>query len=178
MTQPSKDPSLGEHKQSPAITLAVWAIAGMIFLLPGAVLGIGLWKVAQVRAAKHHLVVTGEVLSSEVERLADTGTRIGEPTTYTYRPRVRYRYTVDGTGRTGTQVTLLDESASEAWASDISGQFRPGDQVPVHYDPLRPEHSYLIPGGADFLPWVLVTIGGLPYVFAIGAWWRRRARGS
>lgn len=146
--------------------IMVWAWAGLLLAAPTTTVGVGVAKLVAAHRASAYPVAMGRVETSNVERLRDDGTRIGDLTTYTYRPVVRYRFEVEGQSRIGTRATLLGESASEAWAAEITTRYPPGAIVGVHYDPDDPSIAYLEMAGGSTLPWVLIVMGGLP----LAAW--------
>lgn len=159
-----------------AIKAMAWGIVSLIAAFPVALLLIGAWQVVRVQRAASYATAVGEVLQTDVEAIRDDGTGVGERATYTYRPRVRYAYSVAGVRHVGSQVTVLGEASSEAWAQGVAAQFAPGQQVDVRYDPAHPERTYLIAGGSPVLPWVLILMGGLPITYAGLRWWRQRPR--
>ena len=65
-----------------------------------------------------------------------------------YRPRIRYRYRVDGEQYLGDQITLRQrsEALSRDSAERIIARYPEGCPVTVYHHPRRPGHSVLEPG--------------------------------
>jgi Protein of unknown function (DUF3592) len=163
-----------DTEPSVSIKVLAWGIAGLFYAFPVALIAFGSWQAWRVQQAVGYATTVGEVLHSEVERVRDEGSRIGEPTTYTYRPRVEYAYSVEGVHRVGSRVTILDEASSERWAEGIARRYAPGQRVNVRYDRAHPEQTYLIEGGAQVWPWVTILMGTLILLWFGMNWWRQR----
>lgn len=91
--------------------------------------------------------VTGEVKSVEVQSgPCPEGRRRGRPGHW---PLVRVDYSVDGREYTCEQLAARHTCyRNAAEAGVICAIYRPGQQVPVWYDPQQPATGYLVPGGA------------------------------
>ena len=91
----------------------------------------------RLRCSKKWLQTDGELLSSSVERDSDG----------TGWPRVRYRYTVDGTNYVRKRVCLGGELAMTGTTSGAKAtvaEYPPGSTVTVYYDPHKPKRSCLL----------------------------------
>jgi len=108
-----------------------------------------LWGFTDFRASlatKDWPSVTGEVLSSSVER-------VGRPGSKTRAPRVTYAYTVDGVRYEGDRLSFRSYSSrrvSNNRAGVIASRYDEGAPVEVHYDPDRPSEAVLIPETDSF----------------------------
>lgn len=147
-----------------------------LLLLPTIVLVVGLRQAATLAGAGRDPVVDGVVLRSEVVRLEDPGIRIGEPSTFTWRPVVTYSFSYAGKRHVGRRVSLFNEAASEAWASDVAATYTPGEVLRVRLRKGNPATPYLTRGGGPLVPATLITLGALPLIwFAVGSLSARRA---
>lgn len=153
--------------------ISVRLVVGLLLALPTIVFSLGAYKLWQFVGAARDSSVPGVVVSSSVEELVDPGSRRGEPTTNTYRPRVTYSYFAQGRQRTGSAVTLFQEAGSEAWARDVASGYAPGDRVPVFLHRHEADRPYLTRGGGVLIPLTLIALGGLPLGWFASAKFRR-----
>jgi hypothetical protein len=112
-------------------------------------------------------VVTG----SRLETMPCGGTCRGGPS---YRPRVTYRYVVDGTIYTSEQVTSLNEAGSASWASGLLDYYAMPHGPMAHYDPANPAAAYL--QASRTWPYWLIALAPLGVGLVFGAVLLRRAR--
>ena len=115
---------------------------------------------------------SGEIVSTRVETMPCSGACKGGPG---YRPRVLYRYAVDGRAYASERVTSLDDVGSMRWASQVAERYVPHRQAVVHYSPTAPAQAYLEASPTRWL-WLLATVPlGLTCCLA-GAMWRGNQR--
>jgi hypothetical protein len=91
----------------------------------------------------------GVILASCVEE-DDSRNAVGK-VAVTFMPVVSYEYTVLGKTYHGTKVTLGTSGFNYIDASNISKRFPEGAQVPVFYNPAKPEEAVLAPRAAGGL---------------------------
>ena len=88
---------------------------------------------------------------------------------WTYRAKVEYQYTVEGTTYEGDRVSFAGRVSTnnEADALEVIATYREGSKVAVYYDPADPEEAVLEPGltGMVFL---FPVIGGVFLVIGLG----------
>ena len=135
--------------------------------ITGAFVGIVVWQAARALHAEARFARTeGTVLSSEVHAKRDSdGT--------TYRPLIRYRYTVDGKTYENDRYDFLGGSSSLRGRSKrIVAAHPPGRPTTVYYDPDDPQEAVLTTavGQMTFFialflqPFIVVGLGMLGYV--------------
>lgn len=101
--------------------------------------------VAASKAEKSWPTTTGTVKTAQVTRPLSGDQRPG----LGYEPQVTYEFAVDGKTFAGNRVGVIPQQGySQAHASQIVEQNKPGAQVTVHYDPANPAHSTLKPAAA------------------------------
>jgi hypothetical protein len=124
----------------PTLFGLVFAAAGLFFMVLICVLP----AVETLRAVTWP-TTTGRV--AEVARKNVTDDSGGNDT---YRPLVRYTYSVAGKQYEHDSPFLHDTSSSATgWIEPVLARYRPGQDVVVHYDPADPAHSALelrVPG--------------------------------
>lgn len=72
---------------------------------------------------------------------------------------VTYSYAVNGKTYTGHDVNV----AASGDADQIAATYPKGKQVPVYYNPQKPEEAVLEQGGAGLWVWGIVGLGCLAY---------------
>jgi hypothetical protein len=109
---------------------------------------------SQDHAMRAHVPVTANVLSRDIESNSDSdGT--------TYRPVVKYRYTVNGRSYESDQVTVLKEASGHSWATGVLARIPSGDTVRAYYDPADPSSAFLL-RETSFFPYIFILF---PMVF-------------
>ena len=124
------------------------------------------------RRERTSLQTSGEVVSTRVETMPCYGACKGGPG---YRPRVLYRYAVDGRAYTSERVTSLDDVGSMRWASQVAERYVPRQQVVVRYSPTTPAQAYLEASPTRWL-WLLATVPLALTCCLAGAMWRKNQR--
>jgi hypothetical protein len=113
-------------------------------------------------AQRRFLTTEGEVLASRIRQHTD-----GEGGT-TYRPIIRYRYTVNGRQHTSKRYDFADfGTGNRGHVAGIVDAHPPGKRVTVYYDPDDPAQAVLhveLPGLQYFLlvflqPFVVIGLG-------------------
>lgn len=132
-------------------------LVGEIFLLVGVAVGaVIVWQLIKGMRSKNWPTALGVVTDAQVSmHYDDEGTRM-------YKPEVAYRYDADGLEYNGNKRTFGEYSSSNRRrAEKIVGQYRPGSQVQVYYNPEDPGVAVLEPGTS----WVLAIFLLFPVVF-------------
>ena len=115
----------------------------------------------------------GTILASELTRVADD-----EGDGDTYKPKIRYRYHVDGREYTSVRYDLLDGSTSAKSAQQAIVDRHPvGSTAVVYYDPDDPSRAVLDRSVSPMMwflllflqPFILVGAGFLVAVFLVPA---------
>ena len=133
----------------------MWIFSG-IFLIPSSIL-LAISIRHFIRALKSESWPTVEALitRSQVSENRDEGT--------TYRPDIRFSYTVDKTAYESERIHLgWPLSAGKNWAESVVARFPLGSRVLAKVDPSDPTFCVLEPGAKKIL------IGGIAFfgVFA------------
>ena len=157
----------------PPVKIPVGAF--LILFLPLS-LAASIWAAGSIREAARRERGTrqtaGEIISSRVEALPCYGTCKGGRS---YRPRVSYRYTIDGRPYTSERVTPLGDAGRFAWAANVVSKYPPRQSAVVHYNPAEPGFAYL-EASPMWSRWLLATVPlALTCCFA-GAMWERNGR--
>jgi hypothetical protein len=126
---------------SPIAELAIFpVISGLISVYCGAT---GYSNYVAAVATRHWRSTEGTVLSSEVEEVVRN---TGKGARFSYRPRIRYQYTVDSTTHEGERIFFGAENPN-SWtpgsAREIVGLYSPGAKCRVFVDPERAEETVL-----------------------------------
>jgi hypothetical protein len=118
-----------------------WIIGGIV-----AALAIMMWRGYQDRRASPQWpTVTGRVVSSRVA--AQNETNDGHTFTREWQVEVNYTYTVNGQPFKNNRIrALLPRFSTEDEALAVQKRFPAGAEVPVFYDPGKPQSSVLIAG--------------------------------
>jgi uncharacterized protein DUF3592 len=134
----------------------------------------------QWRKLRTYLPVPANVVSTGVAGSVESTTvSTGTPgqssaTACYYTPVVTYRYAVNGKEYTSSQVRPGSESATwSSYASRITEQYAPGQEVEAYYNPTDPSDAflrreygtltYIVPAAA-VIGWIL-TLGFLYFAF-------------
>lgn len=165
---PKTDPSRAVPARTPVGTF-------LILLLPLS-LAATVWAGRTIREAARRertsRQTSGEIISTRVETMPCYGTCKGGPG---YRPRVLYRYAVDGRTYNSERVTSLGDVGSIGWATTVANRYGPHQAAVVHYSPAAPAEAYLESSPMKWL-WLLATVPlGLTCCLA-GAMWHRNRR--
>ena len=114
------------------IVLAAGGFFFLSVLLTGLWLGVssGRWPTTE-----------GQILESRVE--LDLKSTSSIPS---YRPRVRYRYRVNGKEYTSEKLTYKGYSTVQEVVQEMVRPYRIGSSVQVHYHPRHPARAVLEPG--------------------------------
>jgi len=117
----------------PVALLFVWLGVGAL-ALAGVLAGMWLWTFTT------YVPVRGRVLSVRVNEYGDGGG------TKTYRPVVRYAYSVDGAKYESKRYGPVDEPGWRSWAEAAAGRYEPGESCVVYYARGDPSRSVLSRG--------------------------------
>lgn len=124
----------------------------ILALLLGALELVGLSKV--IREAwmlATYRPVTAVVLSTDVEARQPLG--FGR----TFRPSIRYRFTVGDATYESDRVTPLGEGRRGQWAYQVVGRFAVGESVTIYHDTGDPSSAFLLRERSWF-PWLFVVL--------------------
>ena len=125
-----------------------WGCVGA-FLAVFVATGLGLFGSEVYRIATWE-PVSARILSTDIKAVrGDKGT--------SYRPVIRYRYSINGAQYVSDQVLPLTVSASYRWATQLRDRFRRGDSVTAYVNPSRPSSAYLV-RDVSLLPLMFVAI--------------------
>lgn len=131
--------------------MPVATIVGAILLAGGSAgVGYGLWNLWQGASSPKWPTVTGQVVSSDLQRSRDRQGMV------TYRAEVAYKYEVGGQTYASDRVFFGDQLQT-SWATGPVREverYHPGSQVQVFYDPNKPSRSVLEPGA----PWQVYVV--------------------
>ncbi len=136
------------------------------YFIPLVLLGIAALLLGKGWATFDHslqLVKTTEVAEGAVQRMVPyLGGRIGKGNSLVYLPEVKF------TTASGRSVQFQSREVRRA------DHFRPGDRVPVRYDPAQPEQAVIATFSALWaLPLIYAASGALLLLF--GGWFLKRA---
>ena len=81
-------------------------------------------------------------------------------------PDIRYTYSVDTRRFNGSRLEVVTYSSNTSYASDAVAEFREGSDVPVYFDPARPESSVLR-SGANWVAYALPLLSAIMIVFGL-----------
>lgn len=160
----------------PAVSPVKIPVGAFLILFLPLSLAASIWSAGSIREAARRERGTrqtaGEIISSRVEALPCYGTCKGGRS---YRPRVSYRYTIDGRPYTSERVTPLGDAGRFAWAANVVSKYPPRQSAVVHYNPAEPGFAYL-EASPMWSRWLLATVPlALTFCFA-GAMWERNRR--
>jgi|GEM_PF-1941469 len=132
---------------------------GAFILVPGifALVGIA-FAINQRHVIKTYHPVQAIVLSHHIATISD---RNGD----TYKPVIRYEYTIKGHRYTSQRVNIMQDSASYSWAERVVDRYPVGRKCKAWFDPQKPEVAVL-DRTASFIPSGLMLFT-LPF-FAVG----------
>jgi hypothetical protein len=148
----------------------------------GALLLVGgfLVVVGVVPTVSHNIAVQENQPTEATVQSTDVAVKTDDDGDRSYRPVVRYEYTVDGRSYTNDNVFpggFRRWQGTRAWAERIADQYDAGDRVTVQYRPGQPADTYLRDDGLPDSWWfgvvtILVLGGGGAGLVATG--FRRR----
>jgi hypothetical protein len=111
----------------------------------------------------------GTVVSAEVRRVvSEAGASDGAVNSVTYEPYVKYAYAVAGRAyehdkfASAAQWAMREPADAEA----IVRGYPVGHQVPVFYNPSRPDDAVLVPGGSSG-NWYFLLVGCVLFVASV-----------
>src|SRR5262249_50996946 len=81
-------------------------------------------------------------------------------------PDVRYTYSVGTSEFNGSRLEIVTYSSNTSYASDALAEFREGSEVPVYFDPTRPECSVLR-RGPNWVAYGLPLVSALMILFGV-----------
>jgi Protein of unknown function (DUF3592) len=91
----------------------------------------------------------------------------------TWKPVIKYTYSVSGAEYSSYRVAALEQSASQNWALSISRRFPAGAAITAWYDPRKPSDA-IIDRHLATIPFIMMGImGGVLLLFAAAV---KRAR--
>lgn len=103
----------------------------------------------------------GVVLSTGLARMRHT-----RSSARSFRPVIRYRYTVNGTDHhSAVLIHGMTCGGNEGWARRIIDAYPPGAPVTVLHHPTQPERACL-KATFGFFGWVLVVLAALLFLLA------------
>lgn len=151
------------------------AILGIVFIVVGGIaLALGIVQYKNGEDTKSWTATTAQVTSTDIEQNTtthrDSNGRRSESTTY--KPVVRYEYSVDGTTYTSDRVKIGGVNGSQDRASDVIARYPVGDEVTAYVAPGNPESAVLEQGADRTFVYLFGGIGGLftvVGVIALGA---------
>jgi hypothetical protein len=155
--------------------IAMFTAAAALFIAIGA--NLALEQQRKIDAAR---AVPGVVVSAEVRENTTTDTKNRRTTTY--RPIVRYHYSIGNSIFGSDRVFPITQETSGRRAREIVERFRPGANVTVWYDPANRDptklsDSFLIREW-DFSPYFLILCAMTFFATGLGFWaagpWRRQ----
>lgn len=130
-----------------------WWSGIIMCLFALALFGVGGWMAwDQASMVESACPVQATVLARSIEAVPHRGTSPDS-----YRPQVRYRYVVDRISYESDQVTPLQYSSSESWASAMLGRVPTNSIVTAYYHPTDPSAAYLL-REISFLPYIFVLV--------------------
>lgn len=113
--------------------------AQVILLIVGiGMAGFGTWSwFEEKRLLADAVEVAAEVLETRVERKRSRRST-------SYRPVVRFRFTLDGKTHESDRVTPLDFSGTSSWADEMVARFPVGSTPKAWVNPSSPDKAYLV----------------------------------
>jgi len=143
------------------------------------VLGLLLGGFGVLPTYEHNVAVQeGEPTTATVQS-TDIDVDVDDDGDESYEPIVVYQYTVDGVEYESDNTfpgRFTRTRESRSWAEGIVGQYEPGDEVTIHYDPGNPGNAYLRNDGLPstwFLGAAYVLLAALAGVWLIRQGFRR-----
>ncbi|MDB5320632.1 MAG: hypothetical protein JWN40_2263 [Phycisphaerales bacterium] len=150
--------------------IAMFTAAAALFIAIGA--NVVLDQQHKIDAARP---VPGVVSFAEVRENTITDTKNRRTTTY--RPIVRYHYSVGDAVFGNDHVFPITQETSARRAKEVVERHKVGTSVTVWYDPIRPSEAFLIRDW-DFSPYLLILCAMTFLATGLGFWaagpWRRR----
>lgn len=122
-------------------------VVGVWFVFIGGVTSVlFLGELLEARKSSSWPTVRCTVISATVNRHPPRGKHA------TYRPDIRYAYSVEGASYVGDRVFLGDASReNEYWVRGIVARYPPDATVNVYYNPDDPSMAVLEPGATWFI---------------------------
>jgi hypothetical protein len=145
--------------RNPRVLIAT-SIAMTITLI--IIVGVMASRFAKQAGARNWPQVAGTVVRTEIDEELRRNRA-------TFRPRVFYRYEVEGVERMGDRIRLIDPSTSHQGALDRVNKYQAGSNVWVQYDPDDPDTALLETGigRSEVIGMAALSIG----LFAVAANW-------
>lgn len=85
-----------------------------------------------------------------------------------YRPRIRYRYRVDGRDLEGERLRVREQASSDREAVEaVAAGYSVGGEVVVRYDPEDPSQSMVVPGPPENAELWLLAFGAFGAIGAV-----------
>jgi hypothetical protein len=112
----------------------------------------------EARASSHWPSVPGRITSTRTVMIPGRHGSSG--------PDVRYAYSVGTSRFNGSRLEVVTYSSNTSYAGDAVAEFREGSDVPVYYDPARPESSVLRPG-ANRVAYLLPLVSAMMVLFGV-----------
>jgi hypothetical protein len=168
------------------MVLGAIVLGAILVLVGGIALALGVNDYRDGEATSSWPSTTARVLASEIhedtDRVRNSNGR--SRTRTTYKPEVRYEYTVDGTIYHGNRIRIGDYSGGEDRANETVNRYPAGSEVTVYHD-LGDSGSAVLEQGADRTG--VYFFGGIGAGFSVigpaaltfgGVFLRRVTRGS
>lgn len=134
----------------------VFLLPAAIFALPAVIMAHNVYEVRRWRR------VPGEIVSTRLVHM-----RYPSSAARSYRPAVRYRYTVDGVEHEGNVLFHgMESGGSKPWAQRIADRYPPGARVTVMHHPVLPEKACL-DAEFGFFGWVLAALASVFTLLAV-----------
>jgi|694.fasta_scaffold02207_4 hypothetical protein len=130
-------------------------VPALLFALPPLLMLRNLWQVRGWQTA------SAEVISAELRRM-----RFPRSRAVSYRPLIRYRYTVHGTEyQSGVYAHGMEVGVHKPKAQRLLERYPPGSTITVKHHPTQPERA-CITVRFDPFGWVLALLSLLLFVLA------------
>ncbi|MDH7578386.1 MAG: DUF3592 domain-containing protein [Bacillota bacterium] len=153
---PEKPEEKRRQKRREIFWYVVILLAGMMLIILGA------RTLRQALASRSWPACQGRIISSEVKMYHPGPTLREEGPSYS--AEILYEYRVEGKRYTSRRVFFGEySSGSPGPARRVVDRYPPGKQVPVYYDPARPEVAVLEPGAS----WGAFAVLGVGILFSL-----------
>lgn len=137
----------------------VYLVSGLFLVVTAGFVAYSSWQgLQEAMASSHWPSVPGRITSSGTVIL--TGRHGSEGAD------IHYTYAVGAKRFNGSRLEVVDYSANTSHATDAVAEFQEGRDVPVYYDPARPERSVLRPG-ATWFAYTLPVLAVVMVLFGI-----------
>ena len=130
-----------------ALGVAPFLMPGWVFmalfalLIPGAIAGIALYKMQEVRRASYWPSAQGRIVRSGMRAVRHR--HAGEATTVGNTPDVEYAFSVGGVEYRGHRISIGEIPAGSPQAEATVDRYRVGRTGPVFYNPEDPKEAVL-----------------------------------